>query len=60
MTPLHHRERKTDGRLYDLSLSRSWGSSDEKMKLEATYTGPQAQHFAEEPAPYGADWPRRY
>ena len=27
------------------------------MKLQATYRGPEAQRFALEPAPYGADWP---
>jgi hypothetical protein len=27
------------------------------MKLRATYPGPEAQRFALEPLPYGADWP---
>jgi hypothetical protein len=26
------------------------------MRLLATYRGPEAQRFAEEPAPYGAGW----
>jgi len=27
------------------------------MRLQATYRGPEAQRFALEPPPYGADWP---
>jgi len=27
------------------------------MRLQATYTGPDAQRFAQEPPPYGVDWP---
>jgi len=27
------------------------------MRLQATYTGPDAQRFAQEPPPYGAGWP---
>jgi hypothetical protein len=27
------------------------------MRLKATSTGPEAQRFAREPAPYGAGWP---
>jgi len=27
------------------------------MRLQATYQGPDAQRFAQEPPPYGAGWP---
>jgi len=27
------------------------------MRLQATYRGPDAQRFAQEPPPYGAGWP---
>ncbi len=27
------------------------------MRVQATYTGPDAQRFALEAPPYGADWP---
>lgn len=27
------------------------------MRLQATYRGPEAQRFAQEPPPYGAGWP---
>jgi hypothetical protein len=29
----------------------------EAKRLQATYRGAEAQRFAQEPPPYGADWP---